>query len=293
MEKRTIAFVELFLVALSWSSFFLFLKELEKEGVSPVNIVVGRMVIASLIMIVVALILKTKLPPLKDFALLSFPGLSFFAGAWLVARGAESQPPGITAFLQFAVPISISLFLLKKLDIKLTVIGVIALVMAVAGLLITAMGDTFTINISLGIIFLGAAFIGLYLISQKFLVKRYGPFMVTCFVFWGSLPLAAFFTPDFIKHVPGMSGEAWFMLMGMVIISSIVPFMLYNHAMKELGPVEGTAVNLIIPFLGSLVSFAFGGFDLSTEILIGGLVTFVGVGFFVAKGILRQDEVKG
>lgn len=78
--------------------------------------------------------------------------------------------------------------------------------------------------------------------------------------------------------------------MGLTIFSTLIPFFLYTHAMRDLGPAEGTAVNLLIPFAGSLLSFAIGGYGLTSISVIGGLLTLVGVCFYVFKGINRQDD---
>lgn len=290
MKSRPLAYVELFLAALTWSSLFIFLKELEEAGLQPANIISARMILASILIAVIAFPLKIKLPVIKDIPLLIVPGVSFFIGAILIATGEEAQSPGITAFLGFFVPIVISLFLLGKLNIKLNHIGFIALIAAIGGLLATGLGDDFTFNFSLFVIFIGACFAGIYFVFQKFLVKKHGPYVVTCFSLWGSLPIALFFMPSFFSQVSSMSGYTWLMLFGLTIVATLVPFFLYTHAMKELGPAEGTAINLLIPFFGSILSFIIGGFGLSTETLIGGFVTLVGVCIYVFKGITRKEE---
>lgn len=290
MKSRPLAYVELFLAAVTWSSLFIFLKELEQAGLQPANIISSRMILASILIAAVAFPLKIKLPALKDIPLLIVPGVSFFIGAALIATGEEAQSPGITAFLGFFVPIVISLFLLRKLNVKLNHIGYIALVAAIGGLLVTGFGDDVTFNFSLFLIFIGACFAGIYFVFQKFLVKKHGPYVVTCFALWGSVPIALFYMPSFFDQIPTMSGYTWLMLFGLTIIATLVPFFLYTHAMKELGPAEGTAINLLIPFFGSILSFVIGGFGLSTETLIGGFVTLVGVCFYVFKGITRKEE---
>jgi drug/metabolite transporter (DMT)-like permease len=290
LKSRPLAYVELFLAALTWSSLFIFLKVLEQAGLEPASIISARMILASILIAAVAFPLKIKIPAIKDIPLLVVPGVAFFIGAVLIATGEEAQSPGITAFIGFFIPIIISLFLLHKLNIKLNHLGFIALAAAIGGLLMTGLGDDVTFNFSLFLIFIGACFAGIYFVFQKFLVKKHGPYVVTCFSLWGSVPIALFYMPSFFEQVPGMSGYTWLMLFGLTIFATLIPFFLYTHAMKELGPAEGTAINLLIPFLGSILSFVIGGFGLSAETLIGGFITLVGVCVYVFKGITRKEE---
>jgi drug/metabolite transporter (DMT)-like permease len=292
LKSRTLAYIELFVAAVTWSSLFLFLKELEAAGLSPGGIISARMVLSSVIIALIVFPLKLKFPSIKHVPLLMVPGICFFLGAVLIATGEESQSPGITAFIGFLIPIIISLFLLEKLNIKLTKIGFTALFIAIGGLVLTGLGDQIKFNSSLLIIFVGACFVGIYFVSQKFLVSKHGPYVVTSYTMWAALPLSFLYMPSFISHIPAMSGTAWVMLFGVTIFATLIPFFLYTHAMKELGPAEGTAVNLLIPFFGSLLAWEIVGFELTTLTLIGGIITLTGVCVYIFKGIVRKDEVK-
>ncbi|MCB0724858.1 MAG: EamA family transporter [Ignavibacteriae bacterium] len=290
MKSRTVAYIELFLAAITWSSFFIFSKELEKVGLEPVNIISARMIFAALIYAAIALPLKLKIPSIIKNPLLITPGLTFFVAAVMIATGEEGQSPGLTAFIGFLVPIIISLFFLEKLHIKLSHLGIVSLIVAIIGFTLTGFGDEIRMNLSVIYTFIGACFAGLYFVTQKFLVKQHGPYVVTFFAFWGAVPIAIFFIPSFLGQVSLMNGYSWIMLMGLTIFSTLIPFFLYTHAMRDLGPAEGTAVNLLIPFAGSLLSFAIGGYGLTSISVIGGLLTLVGVCFYVFKGINRQDD---
>jgi drug/metabolite transporter (DMT)-like permease len=290
LKARTLAYIELFLAAVTWSSLFLFLKELEVAGIEPGNIIAARMILASLLIAFIALPMKLKHPALKDIPLLLVPGVSFFIGAVLIASGEEGQSPGITAFIGFFVPIIISLFLLGKLHIKMNHLGIAALVIAVLGLVMTGFGDEINPDFSLFIIFVGACFAGVYFVFQKFLVKKHGPYVVTCYSMWGALPVALFFMPSFIEQTSLMTGDSWMMLFGVTVVATLIPFFLYTHAMKELGPAQGTAINLLIPFFGSLLAFIVDGFTLSLITLVGGFITIFGVCIYVFKGLERTEE---
>lgn len=290
MKGRPLAYIELFLAAATWSSLFLFLKELEVAGISPGNIIAARMVLASVLIAFIAFPMKLKHPKLIDIPLLLVPGVSFFIGAVLIATGEEAQSPGITAFIGFFVPIIISLFLLEKLHIKMNHLGIIALIIAVGGLMLSGFGDEVNIDLSLLIIFVGACFAGVYFVFQKFLVKKHGPYVVTCYSMWGSLPIALFFMPSFFGQTSLMTGTSWIMLIGVTVVATLIPFFLYTHAMKELGPAQGTAVNLLIPFLGSLLAWMVDGFAISSLTLVGGAISIVGVCIYVFKGLEKTED---
>lgn len=289
-NKKTVAFIELFIAALTWSSLFIFLKDLEKAGLDPANIISARMIITSIMIGFIALAMKLKFPAWKDVPLLMTPGILFFFGAILIASGEERQSPGITAFLGFFIPIVISLFLLEKLKVKLNHIGVISLIAAVAGLVLTGVGDEINFNIDILIIFLGACLAGVYFVSQKFLVKKHGPYVVTVFAMWGGVPFALFFMPSFFSQVPQMDGGNWIMMISLCVIATLIPFFMFTHAMREAGPAEGTAVNILIPFFGSLIAWVINGFPLSNLTVIGGLLSLVGVLFYITRGIENTEE---
>jgi len=289
LKDRPLAYIELFLAAVTWSSLFLFLKELEVAGIDPGNIIAARMVLASILIAFIAFPMKLKHPKLIDIPLLLVPGVSFFIGAVLIATGEEGQSPGITAFIGFFVPIIISLLLLRKLHIKMNHIGIAALIVAVAGLMLTGFGDDINLDFSLFVIFIGACFAGVYFVFQKFLVKKHGPYIVTCYSMWGSLPIALFFMPSFIGQTSLMTGNSWLMLIGVTVVATLIPFFLYTHAMKELGPAQGTAVNLLIPFFGSLLAWIVDGFTISVVTLIGGAISIIGVCLYVFRGLEKTE----
>lgn len=115
----------------------------------------------------------------------------------MIATGEEGQSPGLTAFIGFLVPIIISLFFLEKLHIKLSHLGIVSLIVAIIGFTLTGFGDEIRMNLSVIYTFIGACFAGLYFVTQKFLVKQHGPYVVTFFAFWGAVPIAIFLSPRF------------------------------------------------------------------------------------------------
>ena len=284
-DTRIAAFIELFLAAITWSSFFLIIKVLEETGLDPVVIISARMILAAILIGIVAIAMRLKMPRLKDVPLLMIPGILFFFGSILIGSGEEGESPGVTAFIGFLIPIIISLFLLEKLKVKLTHIGIAALVVAVFGFLLTGLGDDFIFSFDLLVVFFGACLVGVYFVSQKFLVKKHGPYVVTCFTMWGSAIFGLYSMPEFFGNLSVMSTNDWLMLSLIAIVSTLIPFFLFTHAMRIVGPAEGTAVNILIPFFGSLLSFLFSGFPITTLTIIGGVVSLVGVLFYITRGI--------
>ena len=160
MKKNLLPYVELFLAALMWASIFLFIKELEIAGIKPVELISIRFIVSSIIVALIAFPMKIKLPVLKDIPFLLISGVSFFMATFLIAMGEEGQNPDISGFVAFTIPTIFSLFALRKLNIKLTHIGLVSLVVSLAGLAMIGLGDTFTIDIYFLELFLGACSAG-------------------------------------------------------------------------------------------------------------------------------------
>ena len=190
------------IMVLTWGSSAVFVR-IGLEGYSPAHLTLLRFLIMSAALGGIAIATRMPIPPLRDLpkiAALAFVGVTITQLAF--SFGVESVDPGTATFLLATLPVMTAILARFLLGERLTLLGWIGIVIALAGTAILVTGQREAVGFTTGaLILLGGAFSeALYYIFQKPLLRRYsGLELSTWALILSTIPLLVF--------LPGLPGE--------------------------------------------------------------------------------------
>lgn len=270
-----------------WGASFIFTKGLflSEKAITPLIILTGRMLIASVFTIPI-LWMSGRLEPIKKghlkyFLLLAFtePFLYSICETGGVQFVSGSLASIIIATIPLFVPFAMSLVFKEKLKIN----AVIGVVLSLMGIALMTLNDDFSFSASpKGLILLACAVV-IAVIYTLILVKildHYRPMTITCYqnliglVYF--LPLMLVFDGSHLNAL-SFSASMWMPLAFLGIFCSTIAYMFYNYGMKNLGATAASVYNNVIPVFSLILALAIGQEQLSLFKVLGMCVVLVGL----------------
>lgn len=270
-----------------WGASFIFTKGLflNEQAITPLIILTGRMLIASVFTIPL-LWLSGRLEPirkghLKYFLLLAFtePFLYSLCETGGVQFVSGSLASIIVATIPLFVPFAMSLVYKEKLKPN----AVFGVLLSLVGVTLMTFNDDFSLSASpKGLILLALAVL-IAVIYTLILVKildHYRPMTITCYqnliglVYF--LPLMLLIDGGNLSQL-SFSASMWLPLAFLGVFCSTVAYMFYNYGMKHLGATRASVYNNVIPVFSLLLALAIGQESFSLFKVLGMCVVLTGL----------------
>jgi drug/metabolite transporter (DMT)-like permease len=301
MNDRAIGRFNVFLMftlILFWGSSFVVVKIALGEGLTPISIATFRFLTAGGLFLMSILIEKRikrnyrLLVEKKDFPTLLFLALTgvtlFFIIQYTGIQLAGASIAAILVCLLSPVLITIlSAILFKEHLVKKQVSGI---GIAALGTAIVVTGGT--INLSSHQEFLLGSLIllftpvlwAIYSIVGKKIMDRYSPFIVVAYVnVLGGLCLIPFsLAENSFFQIFAIGLYSWLAILFLAVTCSLLGYYIWFYVMKHVEAAITSSFLFAEPLVTVLFAFMFVGEELSTFILAGGVLIFVGV-YLVAR----------
>ena len=293
----------LFMVILS-ISFWAFAFPLIKVGLtelSPENLAIVRLFMATVIFLAAYLIKPKLFSPLQKrdiptLFLLGFMGvavyhLSLNYGEQFVSAGAASL---IIATIPIYVVILAVIFLKERLSLK---VGLGILVSLAGVVVISLWGNPETdieINYILGALAIVlAAFVGaVYTIAGKKLLQRYNGFSLTAYAFlFGNLGLIVFVRESLFDQVGTLSLEVWAAVLFLACFPTVIAYSLWYMVLHVKSASEISVFLYVTPVLSTLVSTLFFGEQITMYYIVGGVLVISGLYIVNKKKGRRKNRI--
>jgi drug/metabolite transporter (DMT)-like permease len=276
-------------------------------GLSPENLAILRLFLASLIFLAFYLLRPTMFSRLnkKDIPVLfvlGFTGISVYHlglnyGEQFVSAGAASL---IIATIPIYVVILAVIFLKEHVSLKIGLGIIISLVGVVVISLWGTPETVIEINYILGALAIVlAAFVGsVYTIVGKKLLQRYNGFSLTAYAFlFGNLGLIVFVRGSLFEEVSSLSIELWAAVVFLACFPTVIAYSLWYIVLQVKSASELSVFLYITPILSTLISTLFFGEKITVYYILGGMLIIGGL-YIVNKkkgkrqyvGSLRVDQ---
>lgn len=263
---------------------------------SPVNLAILRLFIASTIFLCLVLFQQKRFSPFyrKDILrlfLLGFIGVSVYHlglnyGEQYVSAGAASL---IIATIPIFVVIFAKLFLSEQIDKKM-VIGIIT---ALAGVVLISLWGNPDARIAIdyltgALAVVLAAFVGaVYTIAGKKMMNRYNPLSLTAYAFLiGNLGLIPFLSASFFEEILQLSLVTWAAVLFLAIFPTVIAYSLWYTALEVKQASEISVFLYATPVISTLLGAIFLHERITIFYVIGG--AFVLVGLYVVNKQRRK-----
>lgn len=293
-SARLLALSGLGATVLLWSSAFVAIRVALRD-LDPVQLTVGRLLVASAALAVVAPLLDVGRPARRDLARIVLAGATGMTGYQLLLNTGEVRVPAGTASLLVATfPVLTAVLGGLVLGERLAAdqwAGV-AVAFTGAGLIALTERDGLGISPSALLVLGAAACLAAYAVLQKPLLARVSPVAATCHATWAAalltLPLATRL-PDAVDRLTATGVVA---LLWLGLGSSAVGFMTWALALRHL-PASVAASSLYLgPPLTVMVAWGLLGERPVAVALTGGALCLVGVLLTQRSGQSRQAPTR-
>jgi drug/metabolite transporter (DMT)-like permease len=261
------------------------------------NLAAGRLVLAALTFFLLTRRFPVCRPTRAQLPLLAALGATGYAGfQLLLSAGEETVPAGTSALLFSFAPLLAIVLARPLLGERVSRRGLIGLGIAVCGVAISE-GTTASEPLGGTLVLAAVVLYALWVVLQKRALRSLTPFAVTAWATWFgalfALPFAAGLPQAMVTAPPG----ALLTLLGLGVITTTVPFLLWTWTMSQLTASTAAPFLLLIAPATLLVGFLWLGEIPTTLGAIGGAVTLAGVALAntrrqVPRGVLDVPAVR-
>ncbi|MDR0420949.1 MAG: DMT family transporter [Prevotellaceae bacterium] len=282
-------YVQIILANVFWGFSFVWTDVILKSGITPITLVLIRMVLATILLGLWAKytgnIIKIKRKHLKYFLCLAMcePFLYFLCETY----GQTMVSPTVTSVIVATIPLFtpfVGFMILKEKIGWSTVIGIIVSMAGVIAVVFVGSND-FSGQFTGAVLVFGAVIASLgYAILVKYIMNIYN---ATTLVFYQNLIGLIYFLPCFLivdaSHVGEMqfTFDAVSSLVQISVFASVIAFVFYSNAVKVLGIIKSGVFCYLIPVLTALFAF----FVVDEQLKIGQWVGMAAVisGLFISQ----------
>jgi drug/metabolite transporter (DMT)-like permease len=250
------------------------------EGYSPAHLAVLRFLVASLVLLVYALLTHMRLPPRQDlpvFFLLGFLGFTFYNLA--LNTGEQNIPAGPAALLIQTVPIWTVLLATLFLGERLRPWGWLGIAISFSGALVIALskGQGFQLSWGAALILMAAISSSLYIIIQKRTLVRFRPVEITTYAIWAGTLLLLPFAFGLVEAVQAAPLHSTLAVVYLGIGPAALAYATWAYVLSRLPAGRASSLLYGVPVMAFLVAWVWLGEAPTAIDLVGGALALGGV----------------
>ena len=255
----------------------------------PLDIATWRFIFATPLIWVLFLIRKVPPSeiPLPRKQLIGM-GMFFSLAALSVALGVERIPASTYIVIFYSYPMMIALISVIFLKERFSIILWIAMILSLLGIILTVpdfanIGRDSWIGILIALV--NALVAAVYFLISKRVLSGFDVSHITQGTAWViSGALLVFISVSFIRGLAiPQNSEAWFNILFMAMVGTIVPMAAINVGIQKLGAARTSIIATIEPLIGMILAVIF----LSEEILA---IQWLGGGLIITSILLLQNR---
>jgi drug/metabolite transporter (DMT)-like permease len=238
---------------------------------------------ASLILAIIAIILKIKLPNTKDikwFLLSGFSGFTLYIIAY--NKGCETVSVSTVTVIIATAPIITALLARIIYKEKIKYIQYLAIVIEFFGILVlTTFNGILTINAGILWILVSSLLFSIYNVLQRKLIKEYTALQTTIYSIFAGELLLLIFLPETIKEIKNAPVIQFLFIILLVMFSSAIAYVSWSKAISKTKETSSvTNYMFLTPFLTSIFGLIFINERPDIGTIIGGIIILAGMFLF-------------
>ncbi len=272
-----------------WGSSGIFVHFLAPVGYTSLQMTAVRSLVSALSMLIYILISNKKLLKVsfKDFLLIACAGLSYFGTASAYYAAMQASSVSTAVILMYTAPVFVMAYSVAFMGERLTARKAICVFMMLVGCALVSGvigGMKFRLlGIFLGL-FSGISYSAYNIFAKIEMDRGTNPLSCTlwCFVV---AAIAALSVSNPVQLVTTtVQAPLWvpFVLIGLGVITCVIPYFLYSLALRVLPAGTATALGIVEPMAATLYSVAFLGETLGTPSICG-IVLILGSVFLLGR----------
>ncbi|WP_163582833.1 DMT family transporter [Gracilibacillus saliphilus] len=248
---------------------------------SPEHVSLLRLLVASLVLILVAVIQRIRLPKPKDIPiilLLGFLGFSVYQTA--LNFGEQTVSSGVASLLVSTTPLFTALLALLFFREKFGLWGWIGSLIRFCGVGFISLGgsaENFSFNAGVILVLIASLSESIYFVFQNAFLKEYGFVAFTMYTIWAGTIFMFIFSPGLGEAIIHAPIDTTLVIVYLGIFPTIIPYFTLAYITSRTGASEATSSLYLTPVFAFLIAWIWLGELPTIYAIIGGLITLVGV----------------
>jgi len=273
------------LAGVLWGSTGLFVRPLRERGLTSTDIVFLKLILTAVIMAVVLLIKDRKLFRIRLKDLWCFVGTGIFSIVFFSVcyyKAIETTTLSVAAILLYTSPAFVMLLSAVLFKERLTTRKIVALALALAGLVfvtgVIGGGGKLTLGVILTGLGSGLGY-GLYSIFGRYALERgYDPFTINFYTFLLAAVSSGFLaSPARVAEMATSSAGNMLFSLAFAVIVSVLPFLVYTIGLRNLENGQAAIIASIEPVVATLLGAVFLHEKLTSGVLLGAALILGGI----------------
>ncbi len=242
-----------------------------------------RYIIASCTLIIVAILMKIKLPHRKDIPwFFAAGGMGFFLYIIAFNQGQATVTAATGSVVIATVPVITALFARFVYDETLMAFQWIAIFIEFIGVIVLAlMNNTFSVNTGLLWLLLAALVLAVYNLLQRKLTKKYTALQTSTYSIFFGTGLLAVFAPSSIQEICHVPTIQYLYIVVLGVCSGAIAYVTWAKAFSKAKQTSQVSNYMFItPFITSILGFMLAGEIPDKATLVGGGIILFGILIF-------------
>lgn len=261
---------------------------------SPEHLSLLRLLIGSVFLVIVALIIKIRLPEPKDIPfilLLGFLGFSVYQTA--LNYGEQTVSAGVASLLVSTTPIFTALLALIFFRAKIGIRGWIGALIGFAGVAFISLGGStgnLALNLGLLLVLVASFSESIYFVFQSPYLKKYGFVPFTMYAIWSGTLFMLLFIPGLGHEISEAPLDITMTVVYLGLFPTVIPYFALAYITSHSGASEATSSLYLTPAFAFLIAWIWLGEVPPFYAIMGGVITLLGV--FVSNTKSKEKQPK-
>jgi drug/metabolite transporter (DMT)-like permease len=289
--KRLIGILLIAISAASFGTLAIFGRYVYADGMDILTVLFLRFGISASFMTVVLLLRKESFPRGQILAqLVGMGALGYVGQSFLYMTAIKFASSGLVALLLYLYPMFVFILSVIVLHEKTSLVKFIALTLALSGAALTV-GPAGGQLIGALMAIAAAMIYSVYIIVGTHVMKHVSAVQSSTVIFGSAGVVYGLLTVFNGLHLPA-SSTGWFAMLGIIVISTIIPVVTFLAGLERIGPTDAAMLSTLEPVVTVLLAAWLFGEILMPIVMLGGALILVAV-ILLTGSELRSSNQSG